>query len=98
MILHFLCIYDGTFGINSDLIPLKRRKKHRTDETRFGPDFITYVFTKLYDIDELKELVVFHHLVEQDHKIFEDAMNSFNVSFWKDTISSKLESINYYRT
>ncbi|CAN1159985.1 Uncharacterized mitochondrial protein AtMg00820, partial [Linum perenne] len=58
----------------------------------FGPDFITsfHVESDTEDSDgDVQDLF----LMEEDPKTYEEAMNSPEVSFWKDAIQSELDSI-----
>ncbi|GJV18763.1 zinc finger, CCHC-type containing protein [Tanacetum coccineum] len=69
---------------------LRKSKRNRTLKS-FGPEF------QLYLIEGTRDLISDQHSycfnVEDDPKIFNEAMKSQDVSFWKESINNEMDSI-----
>ncbi|GJU62962.1 zinc finger, CCHC-type containing protein [Tanacetum coccineum] len=69
---------------------LRKSKRNRTLKS-FGPEF------QLYLIEGTRDLISDQHSycfnVEDDPKIFDEAMKSQDVSFWKESINNEMDSI-----
>ncbi|KAL0312877.1 UNVERIFIED_CONTAM: Retrovirus-related Pol polyprotein from transposon TNT 1-94 [Sesamum radiatum] len=72
--------------------PMKLRKSKRVRKPKsFGPDFQLYLIEG--SRDEVSTLYPYCFNVEDDPKIFDEAMKSQDVAFWKEAINDEMDSI-----
>ena len=74
---------------------LRRSKRIRT-ETNFGPDFVTAFLAETFDnldIDVITEELVSIFLIEEDPKIYQEAVRSIGATFWREAIKSEIDSL-----
>ncbi|KAL0420966.1 UNVERIFIED_CONTAM: Retrovirus-related Pol polyprotein from transposon TNT 1-94 [Sesamum latifolium] len=72
--------------------PIKLRKSKRVRKPKsFGPDFQLYLIEG--SRDEVSTLYPYCFNVEDDPKIFDEAMKSQDVAFWKEAINDEMDSI-----
>ena len=74
-----------------DMSPMLRRSKRGRIEKSFGPDF------QIYLVEGSKDEIGFQHSycyhIDNDPRTYSEAMNSQDVSFWKETINDEMDSI-----
>ncbi|KAL0413413.1 UNVERIFIED_CONTAM: Retrovirus-related Pol polyprotein from transposon TNT 1-94 [Sesamum radiatum] len=72
--------------------PMKLRKSKRVRKPKsFGPDFQLYLIEG--SRDEVSTLYPYCFNIEDDPKIFDEAMKSQDVAFWKEAINNEMDSI-----
>ncbi|GJV52162.1 zinc finger, CCHC-type containing protein [Tanacetum coccineum] len=69
---------------------LRKSKRHRTPKD-FGPEFQLYLIERTRD--EVSEQHSYCFNVEDDPKIFDEAIKSQDVAFWKKLINDEMDSI-----
>ncbi|GKE33924.1 hypothetical protein Tco_1453246 [Tanacetum coccineum] len=69
---------------------LRKSKRNRTLKN-FGPEFQLYLIKRTRDEVYNQHSYCFN--VENDPKIFDEAMKSHDVAFWKEAINDKMDSI-----
>ncbi|GKA99917.1 zinc finger, CCHC-type containing protein [Tanacetum coccineum] len=69
---------------------LRKSKRHRTSKD-FGPEFQLYLIEGTRD--EVSDQHSYCFNVEDDPKIFDEAMKSQDVAFWKEAINDEMDSI-----
>ena len=58
-----------------------RKSKRQKKGTSFGHDFITAFLIELTDVDEVDEMLISLHMIEDDPKTYEEAISSLDASF-----------------
>ncbi|GKC49614.1 zinc finger, CCHC-type containing protein [Tanacetum coccineum] len=69
---------------------LRKSKRHRTPKD-LGPEFQLYLIQGTRD--EVSDQHSYFFNVEDDPKIFDEAMKSHDVAFWKEAINDEIDSI-----
>ena len=78
-----------------------RRSKRLRTETNFGPDFVTAFLVETFDnldIDAITEELVSIFLIEEDPKIYQEAIRSIDAAFWREAIKSEIDSLESNKT
>ncbi|GKA67814.1 hypothetical protein Tco_0767731 [Tanacetum coccineum] len=95
---------NGTEDIGGSVVPkevteevvqqpeleLRKRKRNRTPKN-FGPEFQLYLIKGTRD--EVSDQHSYCFNVEDDPRIFDEAMKSQDVAFWKESINDEMNSI-----
>ncbi|KAL0423071.1 UNVERIFIED_CONTAM: Retrovirus-related Pol polyprotein from transposon TNT 1-94 [Sesamum radiatum] len=88
--------FDSSSNSSMENVVEIRRSKRQKIERSFGPNFLTSFLTE--DLNRIDEQFVSAFLVDEDPKIYVEAITSIDSSFWKEAIKNELKSIMTNRT
>ena len=87
---------SGNKRIEPSLLSEQRRSQRVRKEKDFGPDFISYQ-VNVYLVEGNREKVLnkfpFVGNVEEDPNIYNEAMASRDIAFWREAVNDEMDSI-----
>jgi len=84
-----------------DIVIEPRRSKRCRIKIDFRPDFVTAFLVETFenlDVDIITEEFVSIFLIEEDPKIYHEAVKSIDVTFWKEAITNEIDSLESNKT
>ncbi|CAM8877555.1 unnamed protein product [Rhodiola kirilowii] len=86
-----LTLVSSTSQKSNDTQISKIRSKRARKEKSFGNDFLMYLVEGTRD--KIGSQYLYCHIIENDPNSFDEAMQSHDVSFWKEAINDEMDSI-----
>ncbi|KAL0423210.1 UNVERIFIED_CONTAM: Retrovirus-related Pol polyprotein from transposon TNT 1-94 [Sesamum radiatum] len=81
---------SSSYSSMENVVEIRMSKRQKTERS-FGPDFLTSFLTE--DLNRIDEQFVSAFLVDEDPKIYVEAITSIDSRFWKEAIKNELDSI-----